>query len=164
MQAGSAFRDVQPFRHFGAGPSRFRAQTFGLGYESRLPHHVHELHFQVHAGLDGQHVAVDQRAHAVAAADEAFPVQLGQGIPELSAADAQQGAELVFRRQAQGGCKYALAHFFQQAAADAHLVAFALGHRFFLPKNQKGNTKRYYLSITILDLSPVLVNAFWKKL
>lgn len=55
---------------------------------SALADHVQELYLNVHAGLDVQHMAVDDGANSVAAGDEALPLQRGQNVPQLCAADA----------------------------------------------------------------------------
>ena len=53
-----------------------------------LADHVQEFHLNVHTGLDVQHMAVDDGAHAVAAGDKALPFQGGQNVPQLGAANA----------------------------------------------------------------------------
>ncbi len=47
---------------------------------SALADHVQELYLNVHAGLDVQHMAVDDGANSVAAGDEALPLQRGQNV------------------------------------------------------------------------------------
>ena len=63
-----------------------------------LADHIQELHFNIHTGLGIQHMPVDDGADAVAAGDEALPLQGGQDIPQLGTADPQ-----LFRQNALAG-------------------------------------------------------------
>ena len=86
--------------------------------EAVLANHVQELHLNVHSGVDVQHVTVDDGAHPVAAGNEALPLQGGQDIPQLGAADAQLDTEHALPGQALPVGVFAVAHSRQQLGAD----------------------------------------------
>ena len=83
-----------------------------------LADHVQELHLDIHAGLDVQHVAVDDGAHPVAAGDEPLPFQGGQDVPQLGAADAQLFRQNALPGQAFAGGVGTVLHVGKELGAD----------------------------------------------
>ena len=63
-------------------------------------------------------MAVDDGAHAVAAGDKALPLQGGQDVPQLGAADAQLHAEHALPGQTLALSVFTGAHGGQQLGAD----------------------------------------------
>ena len=83
-----------------------------------LADHVQKFHLNVHAGLHVQYMAVDDGANSVAAGDEALPLQRGQDIPQLCAADAEPLRQNALPGQALAGGVFAAFHGGQQLGAD----------------------------------------------
>ena len=85
---------------------------------SALADHVQELYLNVHAGLDVQHMAVDDGANSVAAGDEALPLQRGQNVPQLRAADSQLLCQDTLPGQALAAGVGTVLHVGKQLRAD----------------------------------------------
>ena len=84
-----------------------------------LADHIHELHLNIHPGLRSQDMTVDDGPHAVAPGNEALPVQGGQDIPQLRAADAQLFRKNALPWQAVAVGVFSHLHSGQQLGTDA---------------------------------------------
>jgi hypothetical protein len=82
-------------------------------------------------------MAIDERAHAVAAGDKTLLFQHSQRIPQLGAADTKSLGQFGFGRKVRSIGIRAGTHSFQQDGTDRFLRCGLRGHIPHLPFQQK---------------------------
>ena len=129
---------VQPFHQLRRCGLPRDHQVIAVGHTARRTDHAVEFQLLVHAVLDLEHIAVDQRADAAHALQIAVALQLAQGIAHHGAANAQHLGQLQLTGQLRRPCIQAGAQLLQKALCGllaAQLAAKAVFRRFIHCKN-----------------------------
>ena len=121
-QYGRVQGDFQLVSHMGIPCFDVYGKQDHLGLVTGQADHGVEFHFQVHTGLDLDHMPVDDSADAPAAGDKTILLQDGKAVPQLSPTDAKFCCQFCFRRQLVGIFKATTSNISQEGVPDAIAV------------------------------------------